>query len=234
MVSTNLWAVAELEAALRAYLAVLASPRGQATFSPTSLHRALVKGPLAGRTEASVGRRMSNISTVLKDADEPWISRYPASLPHVGAGVSATLIQLLEQIRGEANKSTIYPKKAAERANVLRARGRMAKPAGNPTPAQKRGSRTVYVRDPHVVAWVAQEANGICEACGLPAPFETYWGAPYLEVHHIKRLADAGPDTVDNAAALCPNCHRRLHHSSDAEAFRKTVLGKVDRLVPYD
>ncbi|WP_342542729.1 HNH endonuclease signature motif containing protein [Paenisporosarcina sp. FSL H8-0542] len=34
---------------------------------------------------------------------------------------------------------------------------------------------------------------------------------PYLEVHHIKRLADNGEDSVENAIAVCPNCHRELH-----------------------
>ncbi|WP_147195697.1 HNH endonuclease [Rummeliibacillus stabekisii] len=34
---------------------------------------------------------------------------------------------------------------------------------------------------------------------------------PNLEVHHIKRLADGEEDTVENAIAVCPNCHRELH-----------------------
>ncbi|WP_080666815.1 HNH endonuclease signature motif containing protein [Variovorax paradoxus] len=36
-------------------------------------------------------------------------------------------------------------------------------------------------------------------------------GDPYLEVHHITPLALGGDDTVDNAWALCPNCHREKH-----------------------
>ncbi|TDA69847.1 HNH endonuclease signature motif containing protein, partial [Halomonas marinisediminis] len=38
---------------------------------------------------------------------------------------------------------------------------------------------------------------------------------PFLEVHHLIRLKDGGPDTVENCAALCPNCHRKLHYSSE-------------------
>jgi 5-methylcytosine-specific restriction protein A len=30
-------------------------------------------------------------------------------------------------------------------------------------------------------------------------------------VHHLIRLADGGDDTVDNAVAACPNCHRQRH-----------------------
>jgi 5-methylcytosine-specific restriction enzyme A len=31
------------------------------------------------------------------------------------------------------------------------------------------------------------------------------------EIHHVKLLADSGEDTVENAMALCPNCHRESH-----------------------
>ncbi|MEC5166165.1 putative HNH restriction endonuclease [Flavobacterium sp. PL11] len=35
---------------------------------------------------------------------------------------------------------------------------------------------------------------------------------PYLEVHHKKPLAEDGDDTIENAFALCPNCHRHAHY----------------------
>jgi 5-methylcytosine-specific restriction endonuclease McrA len=37
-------------------------------------------------------------------------------------------------------------------------------------------------------------------------------GAYYLEVHHIIPLSENGEDSVDNAIALCPNCHRQEHY----------------------
>ena len=43
------------------------------------------------------------------------------------------------------------------------------------------------------------------------APFLDRNREPYLEEHHIKRLADGGTDTIDNVVAICPNCHRRMH-----------------------
>jgi len=70
----------------------------------------------------------------------------------------------------------------------------------------------VFLRNPDVVAEALFRANGICEACHQPAPFLRKTDAtPYLEVHHIKRLADDGPDTLENVRALCPNCHRQAH-----------------------
>lgn len=71
---------------------------------------------------------------------------------------------------------------------------------------------TVFQRNPDVVAEVLARAAGTCEVCSSPAPFaRASDGTPYLEVHHRVRLADGGDDTVENAVAACPNCHRKAH-----------------------
>lgn len=70
-----------------------------------------------------------------------------------------------------------------------------------------------FPRNPDVVAEVLLRANGICERCNKNAPFiRIKDGTPYLEVHHKVQLANGGEDTVENAIALCPNCHRYLHY----------------------
>lgn len=72
---------------------------------------------------------------------------------------------------------------------------------------------TAFERNPDVVAEVLFRAAGYCERCGRAAPFARRSdGSPYLEVHHRTPLAERGEDTVDNAVALCPNCHREAHH----------------------
>jgi hypothetical protein len=69
-----------------------------------------------------------------------------------------------------------------------------------------------YNRNPDVIAEVISRANGICELCQIPAPFiRASDGSPYLEVHHWTPLAEDGLDTIENAAALCPNCHKQAH-----------------------
>ena len=88
-----------------------------------------------------------------------------------------------------------------------------------------------YIRDPEVRAWIRQNAKGICEGCDQRAPFEKD-GSPFLEVHHVKHLAQDGSDRPSNAVALCPNCHRRCHHSSDREDFTASLYLKVKRLKP--
>ena len=71
----------------------------------------------------------------------------------------------------------------------------------------------VYVRNPDVVAEVLYRAKGICEKCHKPAPFiRAKDNTPFLEVHHIQGIAQGGLDIVENALALCPNCHRELHY----------------------
>lgn len=81
-----------------------------------------------------------------------------------------------------------------------------------PTPKRMQVTATVFKRNPLVVAAVLERANGHCEDCGQPAPFQRNSDrSPYLEVHHIEHLAEGGNDTPENALALCPNCHRKRH-----------------------
>lgn len=81
--------------------------------------------------------------------------------------------------------------------------------------AMKINVTTTYrKRNPDVVAEVLVRANGICECCKKEAPFYKSDGTPFLEVHHIKFLSEDGDDSVENAEALCPNCHREKHFGS--------------------
>jgi hypothetical protein len=73
---------------------------------------------------------------------------------------------------------------------------------------------SVFVRNPDVVAEVLFQAKGHCQQCMKPAPFlRGSDGTPYLEVHHRVPLAIGGEDTIFNAIALCPNCHRAAHYA---------------------
>ncbi len=70
-----------------------------------------------------------------------------------------------------------------------------------------------YKRNPDVINEVLLRAKGICERCNKTAPFiRKKDNSPYLEVHHKIMLSQGGEDTVENAVALCPNCHRELHY----------------------
>jgi len=90
--------------------------------------------------------------------------------------------------------------------------------------SKKAGVRTIssqsYERNPYVAELAKRRANGKCQLCNKPAPFNTKSGEPFLEVHHIKWLSDGGEDTLENTVALCPNCHRRMHILNDSKSVK--------------
>jgi hypothetical protein len=83
------------------------------------------------------------------------------------------------------------------------------------------------VRSEAIRLYVLRRANGRCEACEASAPFERADGTPYLEPHHVTRLADDGPDHPAKVIGLCPNCHRRAHHSIDAQVFNQKLIKRL-------
>lgn len=96
----------------------------------------------------------------------------------------------------------------------------------NEMPTYIQVTSLAFVRNSDVVAEVLFRANGICGLCKKKAPFHTADGRPYLEVHHKIRLADKGPDTVKNAIALCPNCHRELHYGVNRDLQK--MVNEID------
>lgn len=113
-----------------------------------------------------------------------------------------TLEEATEDFNRAVNKSLKSP--FEEREERLR--------SANTKPEKSVTTITTYKRNPDVVAAVLIRANGKCEICGCDAPFKRQKdNTPYLEVHHKVRLADDGDDAVENALALCPNCHRKQH-----------------------
>jgi 5-methylcytosine-specific restriction enzyme A len=91
----------------------------------------------------------------------------------------------------------------------------------------KTAIRNIYLRSNAVRRYVLRRSKGLCEACGSDAPFKGDAGEPFLEVHHIDRLADSGPDSIDRVAAVCPNCHRRCHYSEDRAQYNLVLRNKI-------
>lgn len=88
--------------------------------------------------------------------------------------------------------------------------------------------RTWFERSEAVRAFVLARANGICEACDQPAPFQRLIdGTPYLETHHTTRLADEGLDHPQTVGAICPTCHRRIHSGIDGDAWNKQLKQRL-------
>jgi 5-methylcytosine-specific restriction protein A len=96
-------------------------------------------------------------------------------------------------------------------------------PSHNP----KTAVRTYLERSRAVKAYVLKRAAGVCEACKQPAPFQKRDGAPYLEPHHVRRVADGGPDDIRYVAGICPTCHRRVHHGIDGKAWNEELAAAI-------
>lgn len=112
------------------------------------------------------------------------------------------LIDIENRLQNEVEKSK------KDSPEERRARLRKA----NRKPSKSTAKTTYYKRNADVIAEVLSRANGVCECCKKPAPFMSKSkNAPFLEVHHIISLSADGYDTVENAEALCPNCHREKH-----------------------
>ena len=88
----------------------------------------------------------------------------------------------------------------------------------------------VYYRSIAVKQYALARAKGICESCGDPAPFQTKKGEPYLEVHHLFRVADGGPDKPASVAAICPTCHRRIHNGADGDETNVRLINTIEKL----
>ena len=104
-------------------------------------------------------------------------------------------------------------------------------PLGVETPERIETNGSAFLRDMTVRSWIQQNAAGVCEGCRKQAPFVAENGIPFLEVHHVRSLADGGSDKITNAVALCPNCHRRAHLSRDRTEFKALLYKSVGRLV---
>ncbi|WP_219845142.1 MULTISPECIES: NUDIX domain-containing protein [unclassified Paenibacillus] len=91
-------------------------------------------------------------------------------------------------------------------------------------PGTVKVTSTQFVRNGDVIVEVLERAKGVCEKCKKPAPFLRKDFTPYLEVHHVKPLSEGGDDTVENAMAVCPNCHRAAHHATEVITVTAAVI----------
>lgn len=225
------WTDEELRASVVAYREIqrrlAAGERGFMSSVYTEL------GARIGRTPKSVELRMQNISAVLADMGRQWIDGLkPAK--HVGLHVAAKIESLINAVDGNpAPAVAAYQMEALERASkpLKGKKSPPTQPKGTAQPARTTTAAVSFARSQEVRVWVLRRAAGHCECCGNAAPFETVRGHPFLEVHHLRTLADGGSDRVSNAVALCPNCHRRLHFGQDAEACKARMYASIDGLV---
>lgn len=88
--------------------------------------------------------------------------------------------------------------------------------------AAKKQQRTSsnYIRDPQAAAYVKQQAEYKCEFNKDHKTFiSDISGKQYVEAHHLIPMKyqdqfEYSLDIPENIVALCPNCHRAIHHGT--------------------
>ncbi|OJJ11534.1 hypothetical protein BKI51_07265 [Alphaproteobacteria bacterium AO1-B] len=234
------WTEGELKACITAYKQLLDAQLSGKPLSKAVVRREVRATALMDRTDSAYEFRMQNISAVMADIGEPIVTGYPPA-KNVGANVKAELLKIIKQVwnrpalieKRTADPVELETRVASALEDVRQAAGSTPPPKGNKDLERATSSASRFIRDPNVIAWVLAQAKGTCERCQTPAPFLRDNGEPFLEVHHVKPLAEGGPDTTDNAVALCPNCHRHLHHGKDRSKQTKNLISAIQRLNTY-
>jgi 5-methylcytosine-specific restriction protein A len=219
------WSREELKASVLAYLDLQRRMRLKEHVTKSSVYKNLASK--FGRTPKSIEYRMQNISYVLSLHGRHWID---GLLPAKNVGTN--VVAEIESILAVIEKRDVVPAIEFEAAveNQLK-RKKILPPQGVSEPKRITNSTTSFERNPLVKAWVLRNAGGICESCQQPAPFRTISGEAFLEVHHIRPLADGGSDSIENAVGVCPNCHRGFHYSSERESMSEGLFSRITRLV---
>jgi len=195
-----------------------------------------------GRRNKAFERRMMNISHVVTLLDGmPVKGLLPAA--NIGANTQPILERLVRDSGFLERGNTIQAnttlslsleesdEKAASLCKEWSESGKTVLPPTGFVSADEYRTETIQrKRCLEVKAWILHNSKGVCESCGEDAPFMKSGAVPYLEVHHVVHLADDGPDTVQNAVAVCPNCHRALHLADNKGQLIENLYTSLKRL----
>lgn len=222
-VEIDKWNLSELEMSVKFYIEMLEKDKAQEPYKKIDYYKKLnEKFPY--RTIKAFERRMGNISHIYSEAGRRHLKGLKP-LSHVGTNVARKLEDLISKYENRSIGNY-----ASFNAQVKSNKPKK-KPSGSKNPNKHHNRTTQYERDPKVVAWVLNNSNYICECCSKDSPFVKNDGTKYMEVHHLRRLADGGSDTIENCVAICPNCHRELHFGVNSKKLLDTIYSTVSRLI---
>lgn len=216
------WATVELRALVQSYLETLRFQNKYIGFQKLQHVKDLRDSTFAGRSKEEVELGLKSVSAVLAQRDLPWLQAYKPTAtlePRISNRIGAILTENGFVALDIPPEREVEPSVTDPSNKLPSPIHRETTPPGNPAPERVVCERIEYLCDQSVRAWVLENSNGTCEVCHAAAPFLDDWDTPFLEVHHVKPLAGNGTDTIDNAVAICPNCHRRFHHAKDRVDF---------------
>lgn len=220
------WGDDELRDAVEAYLDMLEKHNTNVTFVKKHYYEKLYRK--YGRTLKSFEYRMQNISYVFYLMGRSWL---PGLKPKQNVGEKN--IKRIENFISQVENKEVIPTAVFESSVIetIKNNSLLKEPIGIKKPALHTSKISLYQRDVNVKAWILKNSKGVCELCRKIAPFSTIDGIPFLEIHHIKQLADGGSDTITNTVALCPNCHREIHYGVNKDEIRNKLYDSIRRLV---
>lgn len=156
-------------------------------------------------------------------------AHYPRSITTPSSEIAAEIRKLIRKRRrigvSDLDEVTLSEANMDElrQAALLKAR---------PTATERERKSINRIRSMAIRIYVLHRANGRCEGCDEPAPFQRADGSPYLEPHHTRQLSDEGPDHPKHVIGLCPNCHRKAHYSDNSKSFNATLIRRLRALEP--
>lgn len=98
----------------------------------------------------------------------------------------------------------------------------------------KQAKKNLYVRSKAVKDYVLLRSRGECESCHERAPFTRVDGSAYLETHHTQRRSDGGLDHPRFVCAICPTCHREIHHGLDGKRRNAELIEYLAEIEPIE
>jgi 5-methylcytosine-specific restriction endonuclease McrA len=142
---------------------------------------------------------------------------------NIGPQLFAAKLDFAPISQVEISQETI--RRASREVIFDRARAALGKPA------KQAVGKMEFIRDPYVVAAALLRSGGKCEMPDCTRElFVREDDSPYLEVHHVVPLSEEGDDSLINAAALCPHCHREVHYGKERYALRDRLRAYIETL----
>lgn len=248
------WRGDALIASIEAYLSMMANEEASRPSDRTQMLRDLATR--FGRPAKDFKGRLGDISYVLAASGEAWILDIN-SPSNIESGEVAEILRLISEAKARLG----FPVGVVSKSRLRALQNMADVPPGTPWPFYRDFSLSddnrepeaslttasppvgvlrppevtsivvTRARDAAVKAWVLRRANGQCECCAKTAPFMDKDGLPFLEIHHLRMLAQLGSDRHTNAVAVCPNCHRHLHHGQDSQSLVLAMYEKIPELV---
>lgn len=207
-------------------------------------HMEFVRGNLAIRNHAADGRALHLFRSLGKGKGQEYLGEH-AYIGHrpergpdkEGRERNVIVFQLVpvalldEEGAGELDDDADEPSPS----NLVEARQRaMAAFHESGGETGKAALRRLYRRSKQVKDYVLLRAAGKCESCHEPAAFNRKDGTAYLEPHHTTRLSDGGLDHPRHVAALCPTCHRHIHHGLGGHEKNRALMEAIAAKEPRE